>query len=429
MLIDNEKILVEDLKASTAPPDSPQGEPHPADHDFMLYCPSDSDGLDAANQHVQVVPLGGDVFFATWTQAALEGGDNQHIVAARSEDAGKTWSAPLYVDGPEKDGYIASWSFPVYVPDSGRVYLFYNKQQGFVDFHHQWTGQIWFRVSDDGGKSWSEPYKHLKIERNDYSHPDQDADLNWIVFQPPITTGTGNVVVGFTHIKTGRLSDEYQGESECRFLRFDNILTEMNPEKITVATFPSDGEAGLRFPHPDSEEESFLQEPTIVELPDGRIFCAMRTITGFVAYSVSDDGGEIWSEPEVMRYYDGGEKIENPVVPCPMYRISGDRYLLVFYNNTGTANHGGHPMDWCRNRRPAWFSIGRPCEGRQPLEFGNPVVLADNDRIPISRKQLTEIATYPSLFEHKGKVYFFFPDRKHYVLGKVLPEELLSLSR
>ena len=431
--IENEEILEGDLGISTAPPDSPQGEPRLADHDFVLYIPSDPDGLDVTNQHIQVLSLGNDVFFATWTMSCLEGGDNQHIVVSRSEDGAKTWSEPLYVDGPEQDGHIASWSFPVHVPESGRIYLFYNKQQGFVDFHHQWTGQLWFRYSDDGGQSWSKPYKHLRIERNDYSHPDPDADPNWIVFQPPIVTSGGEVIAGFTQVGTRALSgggdwaDDWT--SECRFMRFDHIMTETNPEKLTITTLPSGGRPGLRFSHPDNEKMSFLQEPAIAELPDGRLFCVMRTMTGFVAYSVSEDGGETWQEPDFMRYSEGGEKIENPVVPCPVYRISGNRYLLVFYNNTGNANQGRSTLDWCRNRRPAWISMGRPCEGRQPLRFGKPVVLADNDRIPISRKQLTEIATYPTVLEHDGKVYCFFPDRKHYLLGKVLSEEFLSQSQ
>lgn len=430
--IDNEKILAEDLEASIAPPDSPTGESQPADHDFAVYLPSDPDGLDTTNQHVQVISLGRDVFLATWTQAALEGGDNQHVVTARSEDAGKSWSKPLYVDGPALDGHIASWSFPVHIPAAERTYLFYNKQQGFVDFHHQWTGQVWFRYSDDGGINWSRAYKHLKIEQNDYSHSDPDADPSWIVFQAPITTVGKEVYVGFTQIGTRDLSKGGSGwdswHSECRFLRFDNIQTEVDPEKLIMTTFPTGGKPGLRFPQPDNEEMSFLQEPAITELPDGRLFCVMRTMAGYIAYSVSSDGGETWQKSDFLRYCEGGEKVANPIVPCPIYRISGNRYLLVFYNNTGDANQGRSVMDWCRNRRPAWFAVGRPCEGRQPLRFGKPVVLAENDSIPISRKQLTEIATYPSVLEHDEQVYFFFPDRKHYVLGKILSEELLSRS-
>ncbi len=49
--IDNEEILAGDLGVSTAPPGSPQGDPRPSNHDFVLYFPSDPDGLDATNQH------------------------------------------------------------------------------------------------------------------------------------------------------------------------------------------------------------------------------------------------------------------------------------------------------------------------------------------------------------------------------------------
>lgn len=433
-IIENERILQSDLGVSTAPPGSPSGIPRPATHDFLLYAPADTNGKDTTNQHIQVIRLSDSVFFATWTRGCLEGGDNQHIVVSRSEDRGRSWCPPLYIDGPEKDGHIASWSFPIFVPRFNRIYLFYNKQMGFVDFHHQWTGQIWFRFSEDGGKNWSTAFKHLRIEPNNYSNRLRSTDPNWIVFQPPITLRDGHIITGFTHIgdqgramRAESVADNWS--SECRFMRFDNITTEDDPEKLVMTTMPSGGRPGLRLPDPNNPDKSFLQEPSIAELPDGRLFCVMRTMTGFIAYSVSTDGGESWTHPATLRYAYGERAMHNPVVPCPIYRISGNRYLLIFYNNPGDANQGRSPLDWCRNRRPAWFSVGQPCNGQQPLTFGQPVILVDNDRIPISRKQLTEVATYPSVIEHDGQVYLFFTDRKHYVLGALLKESLLTQSK
>jgi hypothetical protein len=427
-VIDDEDVLRNDLGISTAPPDSPTGTPRHADSDFQVYIPDSMDGPDTCNQHVAVVPLASGKFFATWTMGSLEGGSDQHIITSISEDEGKTWSKPKYFAGPEDDGFIASWSFPFLVPHSGRIYMFYNKHRGQVDFHHQWTGQLWFQYSDNDGRTWSKAYKHLRISPDNFSHKDPEADPNWIVYQMPVVTNAGDVMVGFTQIATKALSNGEVFPSEVRFMRFDNILTEDDPEKLTMTTLPENGADGLRMTDPRHKWGSMLQEPTIQSLSDGRLFCIMRSATGYAAYSISEDHGATWSKPDVLRYRDGGQKVAQPVIPCPLYKLRDGRFVLIFHNNTGDANQGRHVCDWCRNRRPVYLSVGREVAHAkgQPIMFKKPVLLADNDRIPISRKQLTEIGTYPSLFEYKEKVYFFFPDRKHYVLGKILTEQMLS---
>lgn len=427
-LIDNDEVLKNDLGISTAPPNSPSGIPKPAKSDFVLYIPHLADGSDTCNQHVTVLPLPTGEFLATWTMGSLEGGNDQHIVISRSVDGCKTWSEPEYFAGPKDDGFIASWSFPFMVPHTGRIYMFYNKHRGIVDFHHQWTGQLWFRYSDDFGYTWSKAYTHLRIERNSYSHSHPEMDPNWIAYQPPIITSAGDVMVGFTHVATKALEKENYSSSEVRFLRFDNILTEQDAAKLKVTTLPANGADGLRIEDPRFPGMSLLQEATIQNLSDGRLFSVMRSATGFVIYSISEDNGATWSKPEPLRYFNGGDKVRHPIIPCPLYKLRDNRFILVFHNNCGDANHGRHVSDWCRNRRPVYLAIGRelPHAQGQPIIFKKPVLLADNDRIPISRKQLTEIGTYTSLFELGDKVYFFFPDRKHFLLGKILSDNILD---
>jgi hypothetical protein len=57
------------------------------------------------------------------TGAGREGQAGQHIVTTRSEDHGRTWSAP--VDVEPTDGPEASYAVLLKVP-SGRIYCFYN---------------------------------------------------------------------------------------------------------------------------------------------------------------------------------------------------------------------------------------------------------------------------------------------------------------
>lgn len=427
--IDSELILKTDLGISTAPPNSPTGRPKPAHSDFQIYIPDGQDGHDSCNQHICALPLPNGEFFVVWTMGSLEGAGDQHIVFSKSSDCGMTWCEPQYLAGPRDDGHIASWAFPILAPKLKRIYVFYNKHQGYVDFHHQWTGQLWFQYSDDNGQTWSKAYKHLKFKPNSFSNKVADADPNWIVYQNPMITSKGDVLVGFTHVATKALSGEGGVfPSEVRFVRFDNILTENNPEKLTITTLPENGAEGLRVKDPRHPWASMLQEPTIQCLSDGRLFCVMRSATGYVIYSISDNEGATWSKPQVLRYYEGGPEVKQPIAPCPMYKLKDGRFVLIMHNNSGDANHGRHVADWCRNRRPVFCVVGRevPNAKGQPIKFSSPKIIADNDRIPISKKQLTEIGTYPSLFEYDGKVYFLFPDRKHYVLGKILSEELLN---
>ncbi|OHB58674.1 MAG: hypothetical protein A2Y12_14175 [Planctomycetes bacterium GWF2_42_9] len=421
------QMLIHDLGISIAPPDSPKGIAKPSESDFQIYIPSKPDAPDSCNQHFIVIPLSNGDFLATWTTASLEGTTDQRVVIARSSDQAKTWTRPQCIIGPQNDGYIASWSFLFVVPRTGRVYLFYNKHRGFVDYHHQWTGQLWFQYSDDNGCTWSKPYTHLKLEPNDFSHRDINADSNWIVYQPPILTLKGNVIVGFTHVASKKLSQNGIFPSEARFIQFKNILTEDVPEKLAINCLPENGQKGLRMQDPRYPGITTLQEPSIQCLSDGRLFCVMRSATGYVAYSISKDDGKTWSTPDFLRFHSGGPKIPQPIVPCPLYKLGNGKFILIYHNNSGDANYGRHVSDWCRNRRPVYLSVGYEVnsDGNQPIVFNPPVMLADNDRVPIGKKQLTEIGTYSSLFEYEGKIYFFYPDRKHYLLGKILASEML----
>lgn len=425
--IDDEEVLKHDLGISNAPPNSPKGPPRPADADFQIYIPESETGEDAANQHLTVLALRNGDLLATWTTGRLEGSASQRVVISRSRDDGKTWSSPECFASAADDGFIASWSFPFVVSETGRIYMFYHKHRGKVDYHHQWTSQLWYQVSDDDGLTWSRPYTHLRIERNGFSHPDPEMDTNFIIYQPPIITARGTVLVGMTHVGTKSLAlDGVTPPSEVRFLRFDNILTATDPGDLKMTTLPRGGGDGLRFEGPDPYA-CFLQEPSLVNLSDGRIFCAMRSMVGYVVWSQSSDDGESWSIPEILRYHDGGEGIRHPVVPCPIFPLGDGRFVLIHHNNSGDANSGRSPIDWCRNRRPVYLSVARESlASHQPLAFSEPRLLADNDRVPISPKQLTEIGTYPSLVQIKGEPWFCFPDRKHYLLGKRLGPELLE---
>jgi hypothetical protein len=52
--------------------------------------------------------------------------------------------------------------------------------------------------------------------------------------------------------------------------------------------------------------------------------------------------------------------------------------------------------------------------------------LLDTNNIPFGPKGTAEVATYPSITEKNGKITLWYPDRKHFLLGKHITEDILS---
>ncbi|MCC6442692.1 MAG: exo-alpha-sialidase [Armatimonadetes bacterium] len=398
--------------------------------DLTVFRPASDTGPDAENQHFLVAATPKGSFLAFWTQASVENAPDQRVVMSRSLDRGQTWTPPAVLAGDrEGKGHRAQWAFPFVVPYTGRVYVFYNQSTGGRDVREDTTGLLACRFSDDDGLSWS-PSFTLPIRKSAVSNPEPESPENWIAYQPPIITSQGAVLVGFTRWASRAVQPEgevFDRDSEIWFLRFGNLLTESDPARLIVTTLP-EGEHGIRVPRPDRQTISAAQEPSLVHLSDGRLLTVFRTLTGMIYFSTSADGGRTWQLPAPLRSSPGGSPIRQPIAPCPLYKLRDGRFLLIFHNNDGTANGGNGPMDYKKNRRPAYLSVGRELSGRpdQPLLFAAPRLLCDNGGIPAGPIGRTEIATYPSLFEWEDRVCFFYPDRKHFLLGKILSPALLN---
>jgi hypothetical protein len=150
----------------------------------------------------------------------------------------------------------------------------------------------------------------------------------------------------------------------------------------------------------------------------------MRTNRGEIWYTVSEDQGESWRPTEPMRHHDHGEILRQPVSPCPVFALRRGDYLLLFNNNDGFVYDA--PGRWhVRNRRPAYFCRGeyRP-DSHQPIWWSRPLLFIDNAGVPWNGRH--EAAPYVSLTEHAGRRVLWYPDRKGFVLGKVVPDRWLD---
>ena len=70
-------------------------------------------------------------------------------------------------------------------------------------------------------------------------------------------------------------------ESVVEFMRFDNVDGNPEPEDLEVRFF-SYGDDALRAPHYIDPLLSVAQEPSIVRLPDQRLFSVMRSNSGYI---------------------------------------------------------------------------------------------------------------------------------------------------
>jgi hypothetical protein len=404
------------------------------DPDFEVFVPESTSGPTASNQFLIVVPTPDDTFVATWTQASFEDADDQRVVSSRSTDRGETWTEPIEIDGPGSDDTdgsgLASWGIPIVAPtgkpdDSHRIYYFYNKNVGIDDAREDTTGVLRCRYSDDDGQTWSDETIDHDIASSAISHPDPEVPQSWNFFQAPVAVGDDTALAGFTHWASDTVDDAhlFDRQSEVRFLRFDN-LDAADPTDVTTTTLP-DTDHGLQVPHPERPGISVAQEPSVRRLVDDRLICTVRTMQGQVYFALSGDDGRTWDTPRPLHYGpDERRPMENPITPCPLYRY-GDKLLFVFYNNDGTGHGGTGPTDTRRNRTPAWYTVGETIDHHtHPVAFDEPRILLDNDRVPFGPVDRTEVATYTSFFEHNGRAYFWYPDRKHFLLGKDLTARL-----
>jgi hypothetical protein len=409
--------------------------------DVVVYVPKSLDGEDSVNEHFLVFPApepaGG--LMAVWTQEWIDPdrGHVTHIVFARSGD-GVIWSKPVTIAGPrhrDDPTPMASWAFPM-VSRSGRIYVVYNQNhgvKGWILFH---TGTVAGIYSDDGGQTWSEP-QAIPMRRSPFDDPEGKIPPEWIVWQIPERDLDGNYFVGYSHWlnpQVAYLSEVSQWpeiESVIEFMRFTNVDDDPQPRDLAIETSGWGPEA-LRVPHRAYPQMSVAQEPSLVRLPDDRLFCVMRTCTGYIWWSQSRDDGRTWANPRPLLYHDHGQPLLNPVAPDPIYELSDGRFIILYHNNRGGAPAGG--ANDATPREPLFLSLGEFRAGAdQPVWFSQPrhfmatggVDPAGVDH-PISDPGSGSLAMYASFTNIDGRDMLWYPDRKCFLLGREITPELLE---
>ena len=269
------------------------------------------------------------------------------------------------------------------------------------------------------------------MKRSPHDHWDPEVPSNWIVWQAPARDLQGRWFVGFTRWvsmavrRVPRTQKTWTAESVVEFMRYENIDDDPAPEQIEIS-WSAWGDRALRVPHNDDPLLSVAQEPSIVRLPDQRLFCTMRTMTGYIWYSLSADDGETWCSPRPLLRQDCGLPILQPIFGCPIYQLADGRYLLIHHNNDGRLN-GCEPEDSRVNRRPCFAALGEFRPGAdQPIWFSDSKQLMDNDNVKLGPRQGIDIGGYTSFTTRGGNNVFWHPERKFFLLGKKITPEFLA---
>jgi hypothetical protein len=404
--------------------------------DFVVFVPEVTDSAvnDTGNEHFLVFDGPDGSLMAVWTQSSAESQPDQHQAFARSDDDGKTWSKPRIIAGPKKpgDGHIASWGYPL-VTRSGRIYILYSQHIGKTDqfFHH--TGWLHGIFSDDNGATWSAP-QNVPMRRSMRDNPDPAMPPNVLCWQKPLGLGKdGRYLAGVTRwtsfaVTPNPTKSWMSADARVEFMRFENIDENPEPKDIRIAWFAFNEQA-LSVPYPGHAEVSACQEPSLVKLPDGRLFCVMRTCSGSPCWSVSADQGETWTVPRPLLRRDGGAPLLHPLSPCPMYDVGGNEagsghYALFIHNHDG--HYMGYtPEDSSYHRRPIHLVRGTFKAGAdQPVWFDEPQFFFDHDGVSLGKpgtRGRLDLALYASFTVRGGVPVLWYPERKFFLLGKSIP--------
>ena len=281
--------------------------------------------------------------FAAWIGGA--DGPEAHMLVARSDDDGRSWSEPiLVIDSRAKHLPIQRsvivgnlWSDPL-----GRLWLFFDQTMN----HFDGRGGLWFTRCDDPDAdmlSWTEPRRiwHGSM----LNKPAVASNGEWLIFaQLHQSPGIGPFSVGVF--------------PELDPLRGANVLVSTDQGETWTRR------GGVKFPHHS------WPEPCAVEHKDGSLWMLVRTTKGPML-SISRDVGKTWSDPVFP------PQIKHPEARLHLRKLASGSWLLIKQGETIDQHRG-------RSHLSAWLSDdeGETWEGGLILDERGGVSYPDGFQAP-----------------------------------------------
>jgi len=278
-----------------------------------------------------------------------------------SEDNGRTWNDPKLLATCDKEGDR------VIIPSVGPAFLDVMENRFLLFQLHtpiraddSWVlsglvyRRFFYQVSNDEGRTFT--YWTPVIERGkEFSedHPFKGVFMGrnsaWIA-NSPVKISSGEILVPLVVLvldeKGEKLWTPYKEKNipwffDAVFLigrwKGDSSLEWVTSQAVKISpTLSTEG----------------LDEPAVAELNDGRILCICRAsnygkpdIPSYKWMAISEDNGKTWSEPEPLRYSDGGVLYSSASYSSLIHHSNGRIYWI---GNISPSNPYGmfprHPL-------------------------------------------------------------------------------------
>ena len=235
-----------------------------------LVCPSGPD--NTRNCEASVIELQDGSLLLVYSHFVASGGDYDiaDIRSKSSDDGGYTWSESSIIQ--ETDGKYNMRGADLIELRSGELGLIYGRSLMGKD--RVLEEYLVFRTSKDNGKTWS-PERRIG-----------SIDWHYILLHDQILRlSTGRIIVPLTV-----MASAYGPYS---------ISNENGAVQLAALLFTDDeGETWRLGAALMGDDLIGCNEPSAVELRDGRVLMFMRTCLGRVYKTYSEDHGETWTKPE-----------------------------------------------------------------------------------------------------------------------------------
>ena len=226
-----------------------------------------------------------------------------HVLGRISRDRGRSWDSPYQL--VENDCLTTFLASLLSLP-SGRILLAYVRKEA-VEGGIECQGvegtncRPWFRVSEDDGRTWSDPWVMDALGETEYWTFNNDR---------LVRHSSGRLLFPGAPLATRGQNDPYHSSSVCVYSDDDGRTWSRSRTELELGAV--DG----------------LQEPCVVERRDGSLMMFMRTSLGHQFRSASSDRGETWSKAEPV------PELVSPVSPVSVKRIPSTGDLLAIFNKT-----------------------------------------------------------------------------------------------
>jgi sialidase-1 len=216
------------------------------------------------------------------------------VVARISRDRGRTWGDPFMMQN--NVGRYATIQPSFLRLKSGDILFGYNVMNRYEGTDLRlYDGKFYVRRSSDEGQTWSDPTCATPYPSYHTVNPDRLIQLT-----------SGRIIVPVEWTKS-------VGGGEAGHM-------------VSMCYYSDDGYTWIRGAG-YVDVGTTTEEPSIVELKDGRLLMVFRTRSGYVGRAYSSDQGDTWTD---VGHYD----LPSPLAPQTIKRIpqTGD-LLLLWLNN------------------------------------------------------------------------------------------------